>query len=67
MEEIIFVDSWETENTKPLEELTPIFIHHDFLDRHIMIEIELTEELRSALVELLKKTTMCLHGRKAMS
>ena len=48
VEEITFVDPIETENTKPLKELTPISIHPDYLDRHVMIGIELTKDLRSA-------------------
>ncbi|GFS42920.1 hypothetical protein Acr_00g0082570 [Actinidia rufa] len=42
--------SGEIKNTKPLEEVTPISIHPDYLDRHVMIGTELTEELCSALV-----------------
>ena len=55
MGKITLVDPREIENTKPLEEATPISIPPDFLDRHVIIGIELTEELRSALVEFLKK------------
>ena len=55
VEEITLVDPRETKNTKPLEKVTPIFIHPNYPDRHVMIETELTEELRSALVEFLKK------------
>ena len=55
VKEIILVDPKETENTKPLEGVTPISIHPDYPNRHIIIGTELTEELRSALVEFLKK------------
>ena len=37
VEEITFADPKETENTKPMEEIAPIFIHPDYPDRHIMI------------------------------
>ena len=49
------MDPKEIENTKPLEEVAPISIHPDYLDRHVMIKYELTEKLLSALVEVLKK------------
>ena len=55
VEEITLVDPKETENTKPLKEVTPISIHLDFPNCHVMIRTELTEELWSALVEFLKK------------
>ena len=55
MEDIILVDSRESENTKPLEEVTPISIYPDHPDRHVMIGTELTEELRIALVKFLKE------------
>ena len=55
VKEITLVDLRETENTKPLEEVAPISIHPDYPNRHVMIGTELTEELRSALVEFLKK------------
>lgn len=55
MEQITLVDLRETENTKPLEEVAPISIHLDYPDRHIMISTELINELRSALVNFLKK------------
>ncbi|PSS35189.1 Metalloendoproteinase [Actinidia chinensis var. chinensis] len=45
-------DPIETENTKPLEEIAPISIHPDYLDRHVMIDTELTGELRFALTHL---------------
>ena len=45
----------ERQNTKTLEEITLISIHPDYPDRHVMIGTELTEELRSTLVEFLKK------------
>ena len=53
IEEITLVG--ESENTKPLEEITSVFIHPNHPVRHVMIEIELTDELRVALVELLKE------------
>ena len=52
MEEITLVDSRESKNTKPLEEVTPVSIHPDHPDRHVMIGTELTEELWVALMEL---------------
>ena len=55
VEEITLVDPRETKNTKSLEEVALISIHPDYQDRHVMIEIELSEELQSALVEILKK------------
>ena len=55
VEEITLVDPKETENTKPLKEVTPISIHLDYPNCHVMIRTELTEELWSALVEFLKK------------
>ena len=45
----------ESENTKPLEEVTPVSIHPDLPDCHVMIGTELTEELRVALVKFLKE------------
>ncbi|GFZ05203.1 hypothetical protein Acr_17g0007750 [Actinidia rufa] len=45
----------ETNNTQPLEEVVPISIHPDYPDRHIMIGTELADELRSTLVNFLKK------------
>ena len=55
VDEITLEDPRETKNTKPLEEVTLIYIHPDYPDRHVMIGTELTEELRNALVEFLKK------------
>ncbi|GFZ08820.1 hypothetical protein Acr_20g0006280 [Actinidia rufa] len=55
MEEITLVDPRESKNTKPLEEVAPLSIHPDHLDRHVKIRTELTKELRSALVKILKK------------
>ena len=55
MDEITLEDPRETENTKPLEEVTPISIHSDYPDRHVMIKIELIEELPNSLVEFFKK------------
>ena len=55
MEEIVLVDPRESENTKPLEEVTPISSHPDHPDRHVMIGTELTEELQNAIVKILKK------------
>ena len=44
VEDITLVDPKETENTKPLEKVAPIFIHSDYPDRHVMIRNELTAE-----------------------
>ena len=55
VEDTPLVDPRETKNTKPLEEVTPIFIHPDYLDRHVMIGTKLTEELQNALEDFLKK------------
>ena len=55
VEEITLVNPKEMKNTKPLEEVTPIAIHPDYLDHHVMIGTELTEELRIALVGFLRK------------
>ena len=55
MEQITLVDPKEIENTKLLEEVALISIHPNYPDCHVMIGTELTEELRSALVEFLKK------------
>ena len=55
MKEITLVNPWDTENTKPLKEVTLIFIHPDYPDRHVLIETELNEELQNALVEFLKE------------
>ena len=51
VDEISLENPREIKNTKPLEEVTPIFIHPDYLDRHVMIRTKLIEELRNALVE----------------
>ena len=67
VEEITLADPRETKNTKPLEEVATISIHPDYLDRHVMIGTELTEELRSVLMEFLKKNITCSHGQRAMS
>ena len=55
VEQVILLDPREIENTKPLEETTPISIHPEYPDRHVMIGTELTNELRCALVEFLKR------------
>ena len=55
VEQITLADPRETENTKPLEEVTPISIHPDYPDCHVMIGTELTEELRLALINFLKR------------
>ena len=55
VEDTPIVDPRESENTKPLEEKASILIHPYYPDRQAMIETELTKELRSALVEFLKK------------
>ncbi|GFS33320.1 hypothetical protein Acr_00g0027770 [Actinidia rufa] len=55
VEEIALVDPRETENTKPLEDVASISIHPKYLDRHIMIRTELSEELRNAFMEFLKR------------
>ena len=52
MEEITIVDLRESENTKPFEEVTLVYIHLDHPNRHVMNGTKLTEELRSAMVEL---------------
>ena len=49
------MDPRESKNTKPLEEVILVFIHPDYPDCRVMIGTELTEELRSALVEFSKK------------
>ena len=54
VEQNTLADSRESENTKPLKEVTPICIHPDYPDRHVKIRIELTDELRSALTNFLK-------------
>ena len=55
VEEITLTDPKETENTKPLEKVTPISMHPYYPNSHVMIGTELTKELRIALVEFLKK------------
>ena len=42
MEDMPLTDPQETENTKPLEKVTPIFIHPNYPDRHVIIGTELT-------------------------
>ncbi|GFZ19296.1 hypothetical protein Acr_28g0000010, partial [Actinidia rufa] len=56
-EQLILEDPRETENTKPLEEVVPISIHPNFPDRQVMIGTELTDELRIALIDFLKKNS----------
>ena len=60
VKQITLVDSKEIENTTPIEKIVPISMHPDYPDRHVMIGTELTEELRNALVEFLKKKLQCL-------
>ena len=55
VEEITLVDPREMKNTMPLEEVTSISIHPDFLDRHVMIRTKLSEEFQTTLMEFLKK------------
>ena len=55
MEEIILVDPRELENTEPLEEVTPVSIHPDHPDRHVMIGTGITEKLRITLIKFLKE------------
>ncbi|GFZ08777.1 hypothetical protein Acr_20g0005850 [Actinidia rufa] len=57
MEQLILEDPRETENTKPLEEVVPISIHPNYPDRQVMIGTELTDELRIALIDFLKKNS----------
>ncbi|GFS37771.1 hypothetical protein Acr_00g0053840 [Actinidia rufa] len=57
MEQLILEDPRETENTKPLEEVTPISIHPNYPERQVMIGTELTDELRIALTDFLKKNS----------
>ena len=45
IEDTPLVDHQETENTKSLDKVTHIAIHPNYLDRHVMIMTELTEEL----------------------
>ena len=55
VDEITLVDRRESENTKSLEEVTPVFIHQKHPYRHVMIVTELTKELQIALLEFLKR------------
>ena len=55
MEEITLVAPIKSQNTKPLEEVTPVSIHPSHPDRHVIIGTELAEELRSSMVEFLKR------------
>ena len=57
IEQLILEDPRETENTKPLEEVVPISIHPNYPDRQVMIGTELTDELRIALIDFLKKNS----------
>ncbi|GFY84700.1 hypothetical protein Acr_03g0014740 [Actinidia rufa] len=54
---LILEDPRETENTKPLEEVTPISIHPNYPERQVMIGTELTDELRIALTDFLKRNS----------
>ncbi|GFY95599.1 hypothetical protein Acr_10g0009840 [Actinidia rufa] len=56
-EQITLADPRKTENSKPLEEVVPISIHPDDLDHHVMIGTELTNELRFALTNFLKRNS----------
>ena len=55
IEKITLLDPRESENTKPLEEITLVSIHPDHPDCHFMIRTKLMDELRVALVEFLKE------------
>ncbi|GFZ14708.1 hypothetical protein Acr_24g0008980 [Actinidia rufa] len=57
MEQLILEDPKQTENTKHLEEVTPISIHPNYPERQVMIGTELTDELRIALTDFLKKNS----------
>ena len=57
--EVTLVDPRETQNIKPLKDVIPISIHIDYPNRHVMIGIKLSKELRSA--------TTSLHGYRVMS
>ncbi|GFZ17254.1 hypothetical protein Acr_26g0005240 [Actinidia rufa] len=57
IEQLILEDPRETENTKPLEEVVPISIHTNYPNRQVMIGTELTDELRLALTDFLKKNS----------
>ena len=51
MEKITLMDPRESENIKLLEEVTPVSIHSDHPDCHVMIGTEITKELRISLVK----------------
>ncbi|GFY82856.1 hypothetical protein Acr_02g0010960 [Actinidia rufa] len=55
VELVTLADPRETENTKPLKKVTPVSIHPDYPDRHVMMGTELTNELCSALTNFLKR------------
>ncbi|GFS37978.1 hypothetical protein Acr_00g0055000 [Actinidia rufa] len=55
VEQLTLADPRETNNTKPFEEVVLISIYLEYPDRHIMIDTELTDELRFALINFLKK------------
>ncbi|GFY87521.1 hypothetical protein Acr_05g0011600 [Actinidia rufa] len=55
VEQLTLANPRKTNNAKPLEEVVPISIHPDYPDCHIMIGTKLTDELRFALVNFLKK------------
>ncbi|GFS37189.1 hypothetical protein Acr_00g0050520 [Actinidia rufa] len=57
MEQLILEDPRETENTKPLEEVTQISIHPNHPERQVMIGTELTDDLRIALTDFLKRNS----------
>ncbi|GFZ19883.1 hypothetical protein Acr_28g0005880 [Actinidia rufa] len=57
IEQLILEDPRETENTKPLEEVALISIHPNYPDCQVMIGTELTDELRLALTDFLKKNS----------
>ncbi|GFS41652.1 hypothetical protein Acr_00g0075570 [Actinidia rufa] len=57
VEQLTLADPRETDNTKPLEKVVPISIHPNYSDRHIMISTELTDELRSTLIDFWKKNS----------
>ncbi|GFZ10804.1 hypothetical protein Acr_22g0002020 [Actinidia rufa] len=57
IESLILKDPRETVNTKPLEEVVPISIHPNYPDCQVMIGTELTNELRIALINFLKKNS----------
>ena len=45
IEDTPLVDPREIKNTKPMEEVVPISIHLNYLDRHVIIGTKLTREL----------------------